>query len=147
MPRGVGLEDKDAVAAETKRAVLIVFAIYCVLAGSVLPEIHAVDAEIADGEVLVHVEKRAVDRRHGPMFAGHLGGLRAARLMREPQRIVRRVRDFQHENLLVRSKQLLPLEPALPQEHPVEGVGLPVAVHKRQGVALGVEAEGESDEG
>ena len=78
------------------------------------------------------------------MITGHLGSFRAAGLVRELQRIVRCIRDFQHENLLVRGEQLLPFEPALPQDHTVESVGFPVAVYERQGIALCVEAQCES---
>ena len=145
MSRRIGFEDEDAVVAQTERAVLVVFAVHGVLAGRVLPELHAVDTQVADGEVLVHVEERTVDRSHRAVFLRHLGGLRAARLVRERQRIVRRIRDFQYENLLVRGEQLLPFEPALLQNQTVEGVGLPVPVYERQGVSLRVEAQGESE--
>ena len=114
-----GLEDEDAFATEAERAVLVVFSVHGILAGRIFSKIYTVNAQIADGEVLVHVEKRAVDRRYRVVFPRHLGGFRAARLMREPKRILRRVRDFQHEELLVRVEEPLPVERALPQHHAV----------------------------
>lgn len=145
MSRRIGFEDEDAIMAQAESAVLVVFAVHGVLAGRVLPELHAVDTQVADGEVLVHVEERTVDRSHRAVFLRHLGGLRATRFVREPQRIIRRIGNLQHKDLLVRGEQLLSFEPALLQNQTVERVGLPRTVRKGQGVSLRVEAQGESE--
>ena len=125
------LQDEDAVAMEAECAVLVVFAVHGVLARRVLAQFHTINAQVADWKVLVHIKKGAVDRRHRIVLQCHLGSFRAARLVRERQRIVRRIRDFQYENLLVRGEQLLLFEPALFQYHSVQGVDSPVAVHER----------------
>lgn len=146
MSRRTGFEDENAIVAQTERAILVIFAVHGVFAGGVLPEFQAVDTQVADREVFVHIEEGSVDSRHRIVFLRHFGGLRSARFVRERQRVVRRIRDFQYENLLIRGEQLLSLEPALFQHHAVEGVVLPGTVHKSQRVALGVEAKGENEE-
>ena len=141
----VGFEDDNAVAAQTERAVLVVFAVHRVLAGRVLPEVHAVDAQITNGKVLVHVEKGAVKRRHRIVLECHFRGFRAPRFMRECQCIVRSIRDFQNNNLLIRGEELFFVEQTLMQHHSVQGVGFPVAIHESKRISLSLQAERKSE--
>ncbi len=138
MAVAVGHAEGGTAVLEHYGCVLVVFAVYCVaFLGRVFAHLFSANAQVADGVVEVHVEKRAVYSGNGVAVLGYLGGGGAVGPVGKGQACIALRQNLQNADVLVGIENLVVGELyAFIYNAVGYGVDFPASRHKAGGVVF-----------